>query len=588
MRPPFAFRTTVARPATDLRRAISRQTWLANRASNALHRPVFIGAISIATFVTALVSMIVVPRTQRRAAVPVVAIPRPETLTVVANGAMAQARLRQADSALGAVRLAVAADAARLETEMLARQSVDTTAAIAGARRDTIEARLRLLDRLTARAEQAPLPSSYRAFGDVPELQADPRVRALLDSLNEIEREREGFGAVGGVDPIFVALTSRASEIGRAIQVVAAERRDALRRELAQLPPPPETLTPSAPADTVTLALARDSARVALQQVTQELERRRQIARTLDLDEERAREKANAVAPPLALLAAAFVLSAVFGFGGAFFGELRRPRVANAHELERFLGIRVLSAVETSMPSIDRGRRQSDRSAPPYLDPGAEGYQLAYLGLATDHPSLMTVTVTSDDQAIAAVVASNLAAVAADEARNTLIVDLDPAGTVSSVLKTRAIPGITDLLTRKSQWPDVTVAARVGRDKAVDLVPHGAGRAEPSDVATLLRTDASRIARYYDAVFVAATPEAVIGGVAAALASADLVYCAQPGVTPLRGLRAQLERMHAAGALLRGVVLWDAERPLLPAPRELSNRARTGASPRREVALASS
>lgn len=574
MRPPFAFREDVARPASDLRRAISRQTWLSNRASNALHRPAFIGAISIATFVTALVSMVVVPRAQRQVPVPVVAIPRPDTLTIIATAAMAQIRFRQADSALVAARLAVAAEAARFEAEMLARQSTDTVGAIAEVRRDTIEARLQMLERLLARAEQAPLPSSYRALAEVPELRADPRIPILLDSLAAIERDREAFGAVGGVDPIFVALTSKASEIGRTIQGLAAQLRTSLRTEITQLPPPVEALAPTAATDTAALMVARDSARVQLQQATAELEKRRNISRTLDLDEERAREKANAVAPPLALLAAAFVLSAVFGFGGAFLGELRRPRVANASELERFLAIRVLSTVETRMPSVDRGRRQSDRSAPPYLDPGAEGYQLAYLALAADHPSLMSVTVTGDDPAIAAVVASNMAAVAADEARNTLVIDLDPRCTASAALRARAVPGITDILGRKAEWPDVTVPARVGRDKSVDLAPHGAGSAGPSEVGELLKSAAARLARYYDAIVVAAPADAVIAGVPGTLPSPDVVYCAQPGITPLRELRAHLEKMRAGGAMVRGIVLWDAERPMLPAPRELSSRPR--------------
>src|SRR5262245_26119003 len=83
LRPPFAFINSVATltaatpaiPASDLRRAISRQTWLANRARNALQRPAFIGATSVATFVTALVSLIVVPRTKPPARIPVVARP---------------------------------------------------------------------------------------------------------------------------------------------------------------------------------------------------------------------------------------------------------------------------------------------------------------------------------------------------------------------------------------------------------------------------------------------------------------------------------------------------------------------------------
>lgn len=584
-RPPFAFGSGVS-PSSDLRRAISRQTWLSNRAANALHRPVFIGAISVATFVTALVSMIVVPRAQRAPA-PVVVVPRPDTLGVIATAAMAGLRLRQADSALQAARLEIAAQAARFEAELLAAQSTDTLGAMAAVRRDTIAARLRQLDRLLARAEQAPLPSSYRALAEVPGLRANVRVRALLDSLADLEREREAFGAVGGVDPIFVALTARASDIGRTIQAIGAEHRSALRTELSQLPPPLEALAPVPAADTVALLATRDSAKALLQRANTELEQRREIARTLDLDEERARERANAVAPPLALLAAAFVLSAVIGFGGAFFGELRRPRVANANELERFLGVRVLSAVETPMPTVDRGRRQADRAAPPYLDPGAEGYQLAYLALATDHPSLLAVTVTGDDQAVVTIVACNLASVAADEARAALVVDLDPGCSASAALRARAVPGLTDLLSGDATWGDVAVAARVGRDKTVDLVPHGMGAApDPGAFGELLRSSASRLARYYDAVVVAAPADAVISGVAEALPSPDVVYCAQPGVTPLRELRTHLERMRAGGAVVRGIVLWDAPRPLLPMPRELVSRPR--AARPRDMALAGS
>ena len=72
-------------PTSDLRRAISRQAWLANRARNALKRPAFIGAISVATFVTALVSMVVVPRAQRQGQIVPPPRVRPDTLTIAAN-----------------------------------------------------------------------------------------------------------------------------------------------------------------------------------------------------------------------------------------------------------------------------------------------------------------------------------------------------------------------------------------------------------------------------------------------------------------------------------------------------------------------
>jgi Mrp family chromosome partitioning ATPase len=574
MRPPFAFRQVVrTRSKTDLRRAISRQTWLANRASNALHRPAFIGAISVATFVTAIVSMVVVPRMQSRAEVVVPTVPRPDTIGLLVNMGAARLRVQQADSTLSEARTAVLIAARKREADSLAMaRMMDSLGTNPVATRDSLQGYVATVDRLLARVEQAPLPSSYRAIAEIPELRADVRVRSMIDSLNDIEREREAFGAVGGVDPVFVALTTRLNEMGRVIVALAAQSRAAAVAELATMAPAPAQASEAQAVDTLPLLAVRDSAATAVQQVEAELTRRRQQSLVLDREEDRARERANAVAPPLALLAAAFVLSAVIGFGTAFFRELRNPRLANAHELERHLGVRVLSTVETTLPSAERGRRQADRAAPPYFDPSAEGYQLAYLGLATDHPALLTVTVTGDDPAISAIVACNLAAVAAEEARNTLVLDLDPRSSGSAALRARATPGITDIRNGRAQWPDVTVQAAVGRDKSVDLVPRGLGGLSGADAVALLQRDEGRLARYYDAIIVLASPEMITDGLPAALPAGDLVYCAQPTLTPLRALREELDRLRMAGAEVRGVVLWQAERPILATPRELAGR----------------
>ena len=577
---PASPRTPPTIASTDLRRTISRQAWLANRARNALQRPAFIGAISVATFVTALVSMVVVPRAQRQGTPPIRTMPRPDTLSIVANAALAGVRLIQADSTLAAVRAHVATVAAQ--------QPPDTLHRVNAEQRDSLSARVAVLERLVSRAEQAPLPSSYKALADLPELRTDARIGALVDSLSEIEREREAFGAVGGVDPIFVALTSRANEIGRGIKAIANDRLKTMRAELDPVAPPTPVVAVTSAVDTTARVAERDSARLTLNQANDSLTRLRQIARELDAEENRARERASAVAPPLALLASAFVLSAVIGFATALIGELRRPRVTDANELERLLGVRVLSSVETQMPSAERGRRQADRAAPPYFDPSAEGYQLAYLGLATEHPTLLAATITGDDPAIAAVVACNLAAISADEARNTLVVDLEPSCRASAALRTRAQPGIVDILGRDVSWPDVTIAAAVGRDKIVDLVPYGLGAspAPAQELAALLRKDAARLARYYDAIFVTTAPGDAAAGLPAALPSADVVFCARPGITPLRHLRDCLERIRAAGGSVRGVVLWNAERPLLPTLSELASRPHRNRTDESQVALA--
>lgn len=569
-------------PSTDLRRAISRPAWLANRARNALQRPAFIGAISVGTFVTALVSLVVVPRTQNAtpAALPVYA--RPDTLSVVANGAMARIRLVQAESALAVLRSSAAT--------LAAQRPPDTATTLDPLQRDSVAAHAQKLEALLARAAQAPLPSSYKALAELPELRDDARIRALVDSLSDIEREREGFGAVGGVDPIFVALTTRANEIGRTIRGVADERLRTLRARLAGVDAVAAATATSPAIDTLPTIARRDSARLAMQQANDSLAGLRARVESIERDEDRARELATRVAPPLALLASAFVLSAVMGFAAAFIGELRRPRVSDANELERFLGVRVLSTVETPMPSVERGRREADRAAPPYFDPGAEGYQLAYLGLATEHPTLLTATVTGDDVGIAAVVACNLAAVAADEARSTVVIDLEPSCSASAALRARVEPGVVDILLQRASWPDARVAARVGRDKTVDLIPFGIALSPPSpaELTALLQQDGSRLARYYDAVFALASPEYAANGVPAAMPSPEVVYCARPGITPLRHLREQLERIRSSGGVVRGIVLWNAERPLLPTPRELASKSRKGRPEKSEVVLATS
>jgi len=493
---------------------------------------------------------------------------RPDTLTLAAALALARVRLAESDSAIVAARAQVAAMAAQLPR--------DTLNMVAPQQRDSLDARVAAVQQALTRAEQAPLPSSYKALAELPELRGDPRIHSLVDSLSEIEREREGFGAVGGVDPIFVALTSRANEIGRAIQSIASERQRTMRAQLVTLSPSTEAVPGMPPVDTATQIAARDSARLAMEQATEALAKLRSVAQAVDVEEQRARERATAVAPPLALLASAFVLSAVIGFGTALVGELRRPRVSDGNELERFLGVRVLSTVEPQLPSAERGRRQADRSAPPYFDPGAEGYQLAYLGIATENPTVLAATVVGDEPAITALVACNLAAISADEARNTLVIDSEPACTASAALRARIQPGIVDVLAGKATWPDVTVSAPVGRDKSVDLVPYGFAASAPSaqEIVALLRQDAPRLTRYYDAIFVVATPANASAGVPTALPSADVVYCARPGITPLREVRDHLEQIRTAGGIVRGIVLWNAERPLLPTPKELASRAR--------------
>lgn len=528
-----------------------------------MHRPAFIGAVAIGTFITAIVSMLVAPKMDGRAERSVPRTPRPDTLPLAATEASSRIALQRSDSALAVARRV--ADSIRSippDPVVLANQAT----------RDSLIRRVQSLEELMARAAQAPLTSSYVALAGAPELRSDPRTQPLLDSLNSISHNRDLAVAAGGVDPQFVALTTRVSELGRGIQSLATEHRNAMVAEAAALQPEQPVVEEAQLADTAALLRTRDSLRTAMASAREELNKQRQSSLVLDAQERQARERASEVAPPLALLAAAFVLSAVAGFAVAFVGEARRPRVSDATELERFLGVRVLSTIEPTPHSAERGRRKADRAAPRHFSPASEGFQLAYLGLSNSHPALLMATVTGDDPAIAAVLASNLAAVAVDEARRPLIVDFDGAGGVASALQTRREPGVSDIVRDKLAWPDTIVSTTAGRDRVVDLIPAGGRGLSTEELAEFGSNEIPRLARYYDAIIVNATATQINEGLLGNLPSPELVYCVQPGITPLNQLREELDRMREAGAVVRGVVVWAALRPTFSARREAPRR----------------
>jgi hypothetical protein len=552
---------------------ISRPTWLANRANNALQRPAFIGAISVGAFIITIVSLVMGPRMSSTGQQPIPLTPRPDTLTTVADVALARSRATELDSALAAARKQIADVAAARDT----MTPIDTIL------RDSLSRRVSAIAELRTRAEQAPLLSSYRALAGVSELHDDSRVTSLLDSLAEIERERDGFGAVGGVDPVFVALTSRANEIGKRITEIAGEQMARLRAQMIDSASLVTAASSTAKIDTMGFVSARDSALRVADSAGTELTRLRVASVAMDARDAADRERQNAVAPPVALLAAAVVLSAVIGFAFAFVGELRHPRVSDQNETERLLRTRVLAVVAPIGAGTERSRREADRAAPPYLDPNSEGHQLAYLGLSNTHPAQLGVTITGDDPAVSAVVACNLAAVAADEARNALIVDLTASASASATLRTRAVPGASDVARNGVDWADATIAARVGRNKTVDIIPRGSGHSVRDAIAVIAR-DAARFGRYYDAIFV--LMDEADAAAAESLPERDVVYCARRGITRLSHLAARLQALRERGGFVSGIVLWSAPRPILPRAEQSDTRVRP--QPPRPVAVVNS
>ena len=541
---------------------------MAARARNALRRPIFIGAVSIVTFIASLVALVVVPQQARRSAAQLrpVAAQRPDTEPTVAALSEATRQVAAADSALLRARSElsqlIAATAIAPVADTLATGEPITAATQTA--RDSLVAQAAQLSRLLARAENAPLLGSYRALAEAPAMRGDASVRQLLDSLVEIERERESYNAVGGVDPVFVALTARANELGRAIEAVAVARRAVLRRQLAALAPPPPDLSSRPIPDTLQLITASNAARAAAGGVANRLARERAELTNLDAREARARDLANVGASPGAMLAAALIFGAVIGFGFALIDEIRHPRVADAYEVERATGLRVLGVISPLPPSPERGRRSSDRAAPPYIDPGADGHQLIYLHIAAAGANVLMLTITGDNPAVSAVVGINFAAIAADEARSTLLIDTDAAAsTVATALRLRASDGVSGLVSERVSWPEAARPVRIGRESSIDVVPTGPDAPPFQAVSALLQNDAVRLARRYDTIVIVSAAEQVVNGLPSVLPIPDVIYCVRSGQTPIAQLRRALEDTERTGGRIRGIVLWNAPDPIL-------------------------
>jgi Mrp family chromosome partitioning ATPase len=264
------------------------------------------------------------------------------------------------------------------------------------------------------------------------------------------------------------------------------------------------------------------------------------------------------------MLAAALVFGAVLGFGLALFNEVRHPRIADGYEVERATGVRVLGEIRRLPPSDERGRRGVDRSAPGFIDPGADGHQLVYLTIATAGVNAVMLTVTGDVPAVSAVVAINFAAIAADEARETLLLDADgTAATVSAALRIRPSAGIAGVASGSVDWPQAIRTTNLGRSRSIDVVPTGEGVTPIEQLTEVLQRDSSSLSRRYDAIVMVAALEQVTAGLAAAMAIPDVLLCVRAGQTPIEELKLSLEAIEKSGAHTRGIVMWNAPVPVL-------------------------
>jgi Mrp family chromosome partitioning ATPase len=538
---------------------VPEPAWLGSRARNAARRPLFIGLCAVIVVALAGLSLVLAPK-NRRPMGPTAAVSdiRIDTVALQAALERAHARVTSADSALVVVRHDVAT--------YNAQPAVDSVSPQVLARHDSLANTLNELSALIGKAETVPLPSSYRALAMSPALISSGRVKALLDSLSEVERERDAFGGAGGADPMFVALTSQATDIGRAIETIATARRDSLRAEISRIVTPTQQIAKARAAapDTMPWVSERDSAQSAVLVATADLENARGALQLQREEQQRAQEITKISASPFAMIIAAAVFGIVFGFGGALQVELRRPTVSDATEVERTTGARVMASVVPAKDAEEFDRRKSDRLAPGYLNPKSESYQLAYLHVEQSAASPDIVAVLGNDPDVCAIVTMNIAAIAAEDARSVLVIDAAGRGdAIRSVLPFSPSADVADLIGGISSWVDATAHVAVGRDRTIDVIT-GTRSAAPGGLMELIQRERQRLGRHYDAVFVIGALD-LIPAIAENGLVDGTVLTATAGETRLASLVESATLLREKGRQLFGVVLWAGPSPHLTA-----------------------
>jgi Mrp family chromosome partitioning ATPase len=528
------------------------------------------GAVGGTAFLITLVTLVAVPRDARRRAALIAPQPNEwrDTTAPLAAVSAAGIRLARIDSALRATRTTLANETVLATGPTMSPSDI--------ARRDSLTRIDAALTPLLARVENAPLPASYRALGEASQLRDDSRVRALLDSLTDVEREREEFGAGAGVDPVFVALPARATGYGRAIQAIAEAKRDGARRDLASLSSDSARIV--APVftqvDTLRFVVLRDSITRDQDRAVRALAAARVTNATLGRRAELAREQATVVAPPFAILISSIVLGFAVGFGWLLFGEMRVPRVSDLVETELLTGARVLAVLRPRLIPPERARRRADQKLPPFIDPTADAHRLLASHLSMEGTASVArglsqpgsaVTIAGDVGAVTAIVASNIAAASANESRSTLLVDVDlERGPIARALQARSVPGLAAVLDRGVEWSGAIVQVAVGRDRSLDIIPSsGAERTALSDEeAEQVIRELERSARRYDLVLLH-LPLDVAPRVRL---TNEVVVCVHMAHTPLDVLRDRVVGIRERGARVTGIVIWDADAPTLGPP----------------------
>jgi Mrp family chromosome partitioning ATPase len=556
------------RPASDWSPA-----WIRRRARNVYRRPLLVGGVAAACFTVIVVALVTTTHgtpPDAQAASTGDTIERPDTLALRDTLQALEGRSRIADSAL------VSGLAAARELAAPDPVAASPAPSALAVKRDSLVAAIARLDTLIQRAQDAPLPASYAALGQELLDQNAPHVQALLDTLTSIEATRAGFGAAGGVDPIFVALTSRATLVGRQIQEVGRSRQQELHREIADLGEPVARAAPVRrqprvePPDTLALALAAADARREANGARRALSSARLLNQ--EIDERLARQRAAAASSSgvPAIWPAALIVGLVAGLVVAFGFEARDPRVADAAEAEATAGAEVLVTLGANERTQER-RRRADRQVPPLVELASDGFRLLHTQLADRSFELPLVAVLGDSPVVTAVVAANLAAAVARQVRTTLLMDADfETHSLATITRVPPEPGLANVISGEVDWAAAVRSVVVDRDRTMDVIPGGSfgfmpsGRGRRLDAADAgLAEVLERVSRRYECVVVS-MPISRHGTMPIPTSERmPAVVCVRTSRTRVLGLEELMAALRAHGAAVRGLVVWERDDPLV-------------------------
>lgn len=557
-------------PPREERRAISRHprasraVWIATRARNASRRGWRITAVGALAVIATLLVLVLIPReVDRSLREQLDRIPPPVDTLPIAQQLVAMAARATAQRLTDSLRV--------VEPAPLAAPGIPVVA-------DTVD---RDLAQRIARARDVPLAESYLALAGARTLRNDVRVRAIADSIEQVDRERDAYAALGGADARYAALTSRLAALGQRLVRIAESHAADSRASDTRAPDGRSvvgTASDSASAVRVTAAVVDTGigARVApttvsnanvpepdsaptrhamladsAEQIRQRLAAVRLSNAALEQRRADVRSRLNVSVPPMAMLLSALMVGLSVGYGVSVVRELRRPTVGDEAEIERLTNARVIpQRIDTRRANptsaTAAAKRRGNSALPTYISSSESAYPLLHLALTGIGDVAHAVEIVAEQPQLASVVALNIATIAARESRTTLVVeDASVAHLFDALMRQQKGVGTSsDDGVRSSSVTSIVL----DRDLTIDLL-----RARtPAD-------GRARVIDQYDLALVpsgSSEPTALVNG-----GAPDLIVCVRSATTPLTWLAAVTERARARGQRIRAVLLWSSELP---------------------------